>query len=182
MRKVLIAALAAIIALGSAAATAEPVQSRESTIVVEGTEENITELLYESVNGFSLWYPVENFLIVHENGIDVVYPADEEIENVSMTIVPVDIPMDEAAALIDEAIGSYDAEKDTISDVTEGELDSGLNIKYVEVLSEGMVNRFYLVTGEDKVFCLNAAFPVEATEGFGTRLERIVFTMELANQ
>lgn len=178
MKKTLAIILFVIMAVSSIA-LASPVQTREGVIMLEGMEEPVTETLYESVNGFSLWYPADTFAIVQENGNDVIRPADASIEGVSLIIVPVDIPVEESEALILEATGGYMPGEAEISEIAEWQLESGLNVKSVDALCEGVINRFYLITGHDRVYCLTATYSLEAAEGFGARLDHIVATFEV---
>lgn len=178
MKRALAIILFAILAVSSIA-FASPVETRESVIALEGMEEPVTETLYESVNGFSIWYPADTFAIVQEHGNDVIRPADASIEGVSLIIVPVDIPVEESEALIHEATGGYMPGEAEISEITEWQLESGLNVKSVDALCEGVINRFYLIAGSDRVYCLTATYPLEAAEGFGTRFDYIVATFEV---
>lgn len=179
MKKVWILVLSLMLAVSGISAMAEPVPSREGTVIVEGMEEQVTEFQYESLNGFTFWYPIEYFMVVCENDYDVVYPADAEIEGVSMTIVPVEVPVEEADALLDEAMGGYMEGEAEIGDIQEMQISETVNAKTVDVICEDVVYRFYLITGNEKVFCLMATFPLEALEGFGTRLDSVVSTFEI---
>ncbi len=178
MKKVLaVLIMLTLVIFGSALA-----QTRESTIMIEGMEEKIVETRYESANGFSLWYPADMFKVEDFYGNDKILPADETIEGVELLIVPVDIPVEESEGLIQEAGGGYMEGEAEIGEIEKYVLESGLEVSRVEVLCEGVVNRFYLITGNDKVFCLTATFPLEAAEGFGVRFENIIagFETEIA--
>lgn len=174
MKKVLAILIVLTLSAACFAGFAEGADTRESVLIIEGTEEKITEQLYESFKGYSIWYSTDTFAIHSGIGYDTVSPIDASIDDVYMTIVPVEIAIEDADALLDEAVGGYDPENAIISDVSERQLESGFSVKSVEVQSEGMINRFYLICGNDKVFCLNAFFPEEAIEGYGVRLEAIV--------
>lgn len=179
MKRVWILALSLMLAVSGMSAMAEPVATREGTVIVEGMEEKVTEVRYESLNGFTFWYPIDNFMVVYENDCDVVYPSDVEIEGVSMTIVPVDVPVEEADVLLAEAVGGYAEDEAEIGEVQEMEISETVSAKTVNVICEGTVYRFYLITGNEKVFCLTATFPLEALEGFGVRLDSVVSTFEI---
>lgn len=157
---------------------AQEMPARESGVVIEGIEETISETRYESENGFALWYPSETFRVYSEYGHETIVPLDETVDDVSLMIVPVDIPVDQAEAFIHEATGGYMPDEAVISEITEWKLDSGLNVKTVQATLAEEIHRFYLITGEESVYCVTAMFPLEALEGYGVRLERIVSTME----
>ena len=157
-------------------------QTRESVITLEGMEEKITETLYESPNGFSLWYPDDTFMIGDFYGNDRLLPADETIEGVELIIVPVDIPVEGSEGMIYEAVGGYMDGEAEIGEIEEYSLASGLDVKTVQVLCEGIISRFYLITGNDRVFCLTAMYPLEAAEGFGARINAVVETFETVSE
>jgi hypothetical protein len=178
MKRVYVFILAFILLAGSVACA----QTRESVIILEGMEEKITETLYESPDGFRLWYPEDMFRIEDFYGNDRVLPADETVEGVELIVVPVDIPTEEAGAMIAEATGGYMEGEAEIGEIEEYSLASGLEVKSVQVLCEGMISRFYLITGNESVFCLTAMYPLEAAEGFGVRINAIVDTFETVSK
>jgi len=178
MKRVFAFILACILMMTAGSAFAQ--ETRERTVMLEGIEETITETMYLSPNGFSLWYPADLFKVVSEYGHETIVPADETIENVSLMIVPVDIPVEESEAFIYEATGGYMEDEAEISEVQEGKLDSGLDVKSVQAALAEEIHRFYLITGADKVFCLTAMFPIETAEGFGARMEQIISTFDIA--
>lgn len=170
MKRILILALALLI---SGMALAEGTMTRERAIQIEGAEETIRETYFESENGYSLWIP-EGFDVTSDLGYDSIYAADAEEDSVYLTIVPVEIDPSEGEAFLGEATGGFDSEAAVISDKTEWTLESGLNVKSAEVAFEGYMYRYYLISDEKAVFCLTAAFPEEAIEGYGARLAAIV--------
>lgn len=174
MKRTLVILIALLLSIAVLGAFAEGEVTRENVLMIEGTEEKITEQLYESYKGYAIWYCPDFFSISSGIGVDTVNSNDADSDDVYMTIVPVEIPMEYADGLLDEAVGGYDSQNAIIGEVSERHPESGFSVKSVEVVSEGMISRFYLICGNDKVFCLNAFFPEEAAEGIGVRLEAIV--------
>lgn len=164
--------LIACIALAEGAAT------HERAIQMEGAEEIIQETYFASENGYSVWVP-DGFSVSSGVGSDTIYAADAEENSVNLTIVPVQIDPSEGEAFLAEATGGFDAETARIGEPTEWTLQSGLNVKSVEVTFEKITYRFYLISGEDMIYCLTATFPEEAIEGYGVRLAEIVESFEI---
>lgn len=162
----------------SGLALAEGAAMRERTIQMEGAEEIIQETYFASENGYSLWIP-EGFSVTSDEGSDTIWATDAEEDSVNMTIVPVQIDPSEDDAFLAEATGGFEFEDAQISDPTEWTLESGLNVKSAEVAFEGNIYRFYLISGEDMIYCLSATFPAEAIEGYGARLAEIVESFEI---
>lgn len=174
-RSMLILALALLVA---GLALAEGAETRDRAIQIEGTEEIIHETYFASENGYSLWIP-DGFSVTGGEGMDTIYAADAEEDSVNLTVVPAQIDPAESDAFLAEATGGFDPETAQISDPTEWTLESGLNVKSVEVTFEGEIYRFYLISGEDMIYCLTATFPEEAAEGYGARLAEIVESFEI---
>ena len=59
-------------------------------------------------------------------------------------------------------------------------LDSGLEAKSIEVLSGGVVYRYYFIPGSMLTLCVTAQFPEEATEGYGARIDEMVQSVEFS--
>ena len=180
MKRVFVLILAIMLAVSGISAFALENATRQRAIMLEGIEETITETFYASPNGFTMWYPEDMFRIASEYNHEVFLPADETIENVSLMIVPVEIPVEESDAFIYEATGGYMEGEAEISDVREGNLESGIGVKTVQAVTNTEVHRYYLLAGKEKVFCLTAIFPIEAMEGFGARFEQLIATFDVA--
>ena len=183
MKKLIAFAVVAVLALGGAVALCESAQpeTRETVISIEGTEETIVETNFVSQSGYSLWYPADMFTCEEADGQARFALADgvDSLEDAGMIVVPVDVAVEEAGSLLDEATANYGDEA-TISQIVEWTNDSGANVRSVEAAQADRVDRFYLVTGNGKVFCITATYLPEMTEGYGARMENIVRSMEIA--
>ena len=53
-------------------------------------------------------------------------------------------------------------------------MEDGTEARTVEVISGGVVYRYYFIAGDGLTLCVTAQFPEEATEGYGARIEEMV--------
>ena len=180
MKRVSVLILAFILVICVCSAWAQEIITRESTVLLEGMDESI-ETRYDDPDGLTFWYSADLFAVSEEYGNIRLVPLDETIENMSLMIVPVDIPVEESEAFIHEATGGYMPGEAEISEITESKLESGLDVKHVQAVMQNEIHSYYLITGEDKVYCVTAIFPVEAAEGFGARMAHIISTFEIAS-
>lgn len=182
MKKLFALALSVALALCAVAVceTAQP-ETRETLVSIEGTEETIVETRFVSQSGYSLWYPADMFTCEEADGQARFVPVDgvEAMADVGMIVVPVDVAVEDADSLLGEATANYGAEA-AVGEAVEWTNESGASVRSVEVAQEQRVDRFYLVTGGDSVFCVTATYLPEMTEGFGARMETMVRTMEIA--
>lgn len=182
IKKLFALALSVALALCAVAVceTAQP-ETRETLVSIEGTEETIVETRFVSQSGYSLWYPADMFTCEEADGQARFVPVDgvEAMADVGMIVVPVDVAVEDADSLLGEATANYGAEA-AVGEAVEWTNESGASVRSVEVAQEQRVDRFYLVTGGDSVFCVTATYLPEMTEGFGARMETMVRTMEIA--
>ncbi len=175
MKRILMFTIALMMILASAFALAETIPAtREETISVEGTPEQITLTLFESERGYSLWYDANMFAFIpadEGNDIDTFRPASSEaVENVGLYI--------NYSNQLDYTIS--EAGKDTAISL----LDNGYQISKIDVASlfpqyeaQGFhgikgdqVIEKYVVASQTGLFYLTLEYPLEAAEGFGARL------------
>lgn len=179
MKKVLTLTLAIFMFLYAGIACAENVQTRESTVMIEGTEESITETLYESPQGFRIWYPADLFIVTHEDGNDYFGTVPGFVD---AGVAIVDGQMSYQAA--DEMLGaeiemSIANGGSMMGEIEEWKLESGVIVKHVEIIYGDNHNPVYNLYGSDRVFCISCYYPAEAAEGIGARIERMISTFEL---
>jgi len=167
-----------MILLLSGMACAGEVQTRESIVMVEGCGETITETLYESPQGFRIWYPADLFTVAHEEGSDCFETipgfadAGVAIADVQTTSEYVDERMNAEVekALANGAVIPVEAE--------EWQLENGISVKYAEIVYGDSCNPLYYLYGKGRVFCLSCYYPLEAAEGIGARIQRMISTFE----
>ena len=182
MKQLIAFGLAAILLVMSAAAFCEPAQPevRERVISIEGMDETIVETSYVSANGFQLWYPAD-LLTVSEVDGQTHFQLSEPVETLpdaGLIIVPADVPVDEADALLQEVRDSYGSDVQ-VSEIAAWTNESGVVIQTFEAWQSDRADRFYLAVGNDAVYCLTATYLPEMTEGIGARLEAMVRTLEI---
>ena len=179
MKRVFAVILMIMLAVTGSVGCAQEIRTRENTVVIGGIEEKITETMYVSPSGFTLWYPADMFAVAQDNENECITPVNAADGACYLMIVPVEIPVEEADAFIHEATGGYMEGEAEISEIQEGQLDSGLDVKSVQAVTAEEYHRYYLITGKGRVFCVTAIFPLEAAEGFGARMEQIIATFDV---
>jgi len=180
MKKVLVLTLAMFMFVYTGIACAENVQTRESVVMIEGTEEFITETLYESPQGFLVWYPADLFAVTHEEGTDYFDTAPDFIE-AGVAIVDGQMSYQAADEMLEAEIEMSIANGGSvIGEIEEWQLESGMTVKHAQIIYGDNHNPIYYLYGRDRVFCVSCYYPAEAAEGIGARIERMVSTFELA--
>lgn len=179
MKKILAILMACMLLCGAAMAeTAAAGDTRASVILIEGMEEEITETLYVSEQGYSLWYDAERLLPTELYG-HTCFAPDGMIEEpaISLLIVDAEINPEDGEAFLGEAVGGYGPEAE-ISNPSWETLENGITIGSISAVEEGVVYRFYLIMDDVNVLCLTATYPQEAAEGYGARFDWLVRTIE----
>ena len=59
-------------------------------------------------------------------------------------------------------------------------MESGVEAKTVEVVSEGVCYRYWFIPGDSFCLCVTAQCPEEATEGHGARMAEMVASIAFA--
>ena len=179
MKKVLVLTLAMFMFVYAGIACAENLQTRESIVMIEGTEEIITETLYESPQGFLVWYPADLFVATHEEETDYFDTASGFVE-AGVAIVDGQMSYQAADEMLEVSIEMSIANGgNMIGDIREWQLDSGVIVKHAQIIYGDDHNPIYYLYGGDRVFCVSCYYPAEAAEGIGTRIERMISTFEL---
>lgn len=176
MKRILLFVLVVIMLAGTATVHA---QTRECMIIIEGYEEIITETLYESPQGFRIWYPADIFAVTHEDGNDYIDSVDGIID---MCVAIVDGRMSYEAAdeMMDADIEMSIANgAEILGEIETWTLDSGMTVKHVDIAYNDEYNPIYYLYGSGRVFCISCHYPAEAAEGFGARIEQMISSFEL---
>jgi len=139
------------------------------------------DALYEG-DGYSIGYfegviePTERF--GKESFAPVGGIGEQEIY---LMIIRSDVSPDQADGLLDEAGGGYEGVFE-LRRSEEQALESGLTLQWVEAEQEGRIDKYYLLKGEQAVYCLTASFPVMGETDFGMLFDAMAETFELAVQ
>ena len=188
MKKVISVIIATLMLISAFAfaETAEP-ETRVTTIVLEGMEEEITETLYTNEAGYSIWYQADLFQLnvnedqAHLFAIDSTVEGEEPgltTSSAYMLIVPVEIAYEDTDAFLVEATGGFDPSAAVISKATSETLENGVEIKSLTVTEDTTFYGFYIVTNGEKVLCISTICPIEAVEGWGARFDHMVMGIE----
>lgn len=97
---------------------------------------------------------------------------------VSLMIVKSGVAPENADALLDEAVGGYDG----LYAVTRGEeqtIAGGLTLNWIQAEQEGAIDRYYLIKGEQDVYCLTASFPVVDEVDYGVLFDAMAESFRL---
>lgn len=188
MKKALSLLLALLLMMSVCAWAETPApETRSSTVMIEGMEEEIIETRFVSDAGYSLWYQADLFHVDANDGQAFFFalPSTPEGEEPGLLtsesyllVVPVDIDPAEADVMLDEAVGGYVDTEAIIGEVVEIPLESGIELKSVSVQDGDTMSCFYLVKSEEKVLCVTAFCTLEGIEGWGTRFDAMVKSIE----
>ena len=179
MMKRWIAALLCLMMLGCCAAAEETARVHE--MIMEGMSEQVNETLYQSGDGYELWYPSDYLTPGEQYGHDCFCPVGADEENdIYFLIVSGQADPADAEALLGEAVGGFGPDAQ-ISEVSWTTTEGGALLGSVQAVEDGMFYRHYLVTDEeDELLLITACFPAEAAEGFGVRFDRMAQTISFA--
>lgn len=176
MKRFLSAILAALLLIG--AACADEARTRESIATIEGLEETIVETLYESPQGFRVWYPADLFDVSHEDGNDYFLSAVAGAD-VGVAIVDPQMPSEYIDEFVAELLEISIANDGRImGEVEQRELASGITVKHADIVFDDDFNSVYYVYDAHRLFCISCYYPTEAAEGWGARIEQMISTIE----
>ena len=149
--------------------------TRESTIMLEGMEQPVTETLYESGLGCSFWYDASLLTVEESMSEDgkslIVFPTESD------GAIYLEIMLPEA---LDE---SFWAQAGDISDYQADTTDSGLNVSWLwkkASFNESFLEGIYIMTSPDDMGrCLIATtvYPMEVGEGFGKYFQKLLWSL-----
>ena len=170
--------------LGALAETAPAApQTKESTIYLEGMPETITLTLFESEQGFRLWYDANmfNFAPAKEEEYDDVFrPANPDaVEGVYLSIrfsSKLDYTLEDAGRDVEKSLqeNGYTVTALDTSEIFPAYRSFGFHGVNVESVMEK-----YIVEAEEGQYYITASYPLIAAEGFGGRLHQTVATFEI---
>lgn len=143
-----------------------PPQQTELTFYLEGMEETATATLYAG-DGYSLYIFDENWVYYLDDG----QPVWESRLNpdVKLSVIHLkDMPLSAAQQWVQSRFEGFDLIEDNRGGL------GGTN-------SEGIMADVRLISSEDDVYALCCVYPLEAAEGFGTRLAVMADTFALTS-
>lgn len=152
------------------------------TVELEGAEEivkdiadiiEITEAKYTNESGFSLWYNYDTLKPAEYGGQLCFIPVEEDdaLKSSSVIIVVPNEP-GETPSPLEEVTAMYPEE--SISQMEVISSDSGILIESVEVIDEGKVNSFYIVSYEDLSLNITSIISEENAELYKDDFQRLV--------
>ncbi len=167
--------------LGALSETAP--QTKEGTIYLEGMPETVTLTLFESEQGYRLWYDAGMFAFApaqEEEYEDVFRPASPDaVEGVYLSIrysSQLDYTLEDAG---------QDAEKSlkengyTVTTIDTSELFPAYRSFGFHGINVESILDTYIVEAEEGQYYITAAYPLIAAEGFGGRLRYLASTFEI---
>ena len=109
---------------------------------------------------------------------DVYAPLDNP--DVSLTVQPAfGLTADDADSMLSEAAYTEDPDA-VIGEIETFAMESGAEVKSVEVISEGTVYRYWFIPCDAYCLCVTAQCPEEAAEGHGARMAEMVASIAFA--
>ena len=109
---------------------------------------------------------------------DVYAPLDDP--DTSLTVQPaLGLTADDADSMLSEAAYTEDPDA-VIGEIETFAMESGEEVKSVEVTSEGVVYRYWFIPGDAWCLCVTAQCPEEAAEGHGARMAEMVASIAFA--
>ncbi len=129
--------------------------------------------------GYAMAYPEGVIEVGSIYSHDAFIPAGSgEEPEASLMIVRSDIASEHADALLDEAVGGYENADEAVRG-EEKELAGGLTLNWIQIEQEGRIDRFYLIRGEDSVYCLTSSFPAVSEVDYGAVFDAMAESFEL---
>ncbi len=170
--------------LGALAETAPTApQTKESTIYLEGMPETVTLTLFESEQGYRLWYDANMFTFApaqEEEYEDVFRPASPDaVEGVYLSIRysdQQDYTLEDARL---DVLKSLKESGYSANEIVTEELFPAYRSFGFHGVSVDSVLETYIVEVEEGQYHITAAYPLIAAEGFGGRLHQTVATFEI---
>lgn len=152
--------------------------TRESIMMIEGSEETIIETLYESPQGFRIWYPADLFVVTHEKSNDY-FDTNPEYADAGVAITEEQMSYEDIEEMLSADIELSLANDGIVPEAIEAwQMESGLNVKYVNIIFNDVYSPLYYLYENDRVFCISCYYPVEAAEGIGARIEKMISSFE----
>ena len=171
MKRMIIALL--ILMLSVCGALAE---TRESVIYLEGEPEDVTETLYETPWGFYFWYDAELFTVddsQSESGQSLmICPAESDLPVYLELMTPKAVGVPAERFL--EVNGMDEMNEDEYPCEAGGVLKGFADYA---AFNEEILQGFYVAQAGDEWAAAYINCPVEAWEGYGHRLDRILQTI-----
>lgn len=174
-RRLLIAALCALMTLGAAVA-----ETRESTILLEGMPETVTLTSYDG-DGFRLWYDAGRYAMTAAEGASSgrLLPADAADDAIAFSF---EIAADGQApdALAASRTEALTREGYTVTALDDDELlavGARVTAGCVCLRGDELIECF-VVTVNDRALLIELRMPLEAAEGAGARFRRVIADIE----
>lgn len=155
-------------------------ETRERAVLMEGETETIVETLYQHPENFFFWYPEEYFAVsdISEDPGEslLISPADPE----NTLPVYMEILLPAATGMTGEEFLSEMPEMyglEEISDPESGVTEGGAQITYRMGTFAPIHYVFFSVRDGVRELQIIAQCPMEAVEGYGHRMDQIVWTI-----
>lgn len=164
-------------------AAAEQSETRMETIMLEGVAEEIETTRFESNRGYSIWLDTSRFELLPEDeggGVDQYVPIDGGYGSPVMLTIhgwnPIDYTID-------------DAQRDTMSMLTDNGFQAeemelakdfleAYEIRGISGIMDDQFMLYYLIGTQSGIYYASIECPMEAAEGFATRLIYAVASFE----
>ena len=159
-------------------------EKRIAKIKIEGVEEEYTEVQYISDNGYTLWFPEMMMASTIHGHAGFINKTVADEPDVQVIIVP-EGDMKLGDSYLKEAAGNFkssgECKKVTVSKVkTLKADDKNVKIRMIEVIHDAAADRFYIVETKEQALLITVTFGEEASEGWGTRVNKMIQTISFA--
>lgn len=170
--------------LGALAETAPAVpQTKESIIYLEGMPETVTLTLFESEQGYRLWYDANTFIYApagEEEYEDVFRPANPNaVEGVYLSVryeYKEDYTLEDAGRDMEKSLQDSGYQ---VAPVDTSEMFPACRSFGFHSVNADSAKDTYIIEAEEGQYYITAAYPLIAEEGFGGRLRQTVATFEI---
>ena len=145
----------------------------ENTVTDIADVIEITEAKYVDESDFSLWYNFESLKPSEYGGQLCFIPVDEEDSLKSSSVIII-VPNEpgETPSPLEEVTAMYPEE--SISEFVIISNDSGIMIESVEIIDEGKINIFYIVSFEDVSINITSVISEEEADLYKDDFQRLV--------
>ena len=140
---------------------------KQENIMIEGLEETITTLKYNSSVGYSMRYDKDRFNISKDEGMDVY---SQENSEAYLTVEGYD-------TTYEQVVDNLKSEGKTLEEVN---VNGNKAMKYSKTVGETLVT-YYYIQAKDGVFIISVYNPntVEYAEGWNNRIEKMLQSFEI---
>lgn len=193
MKKILLGTMLASMLISNSliqATAHEALETRKSSMELNGITVEFEENLHECEQGYSLWYSVEHLKEAELGGYECFIPVEESNALDSSVVFMLVVEDDENTVVgLEETLASYESSGEPYYNLEVGEietttLENGLVLDTAQVIYNDTADYFYLLKDEsaDNVLYITATMPADEQNTYAVWFDRMVETIEFTDE